>query len=190
MRHAVAFRDARHLSRRTTMLNELVGQYLKSTDGSGLMKELQAKGLTEQQAAHGITATAEGAINQQPEGAGGPSTAGALGGLAGMLGGGGLAGMLGGGGLAGMLSGGGLAGMLGGAPAAGAPAAPGGVSPLAQIVAQKTGLAPLMAEVVVAAVLPRLKAMLMGPPAGAPAEGAAPAAPAAGAADLLGSLFR
>jgi len=159
------------------MLNELVGQFLKTTDGGGLLKDLQAKGMTEQQATQGITATAEGAMSQPAADGAGAGLGGALGGMVGALGGGGLAGMLGGS----------PAPARGdAAPGATPAAAPGGPSPLAQFVAQKTGLAPAMAEMVVAAVLPRIKGMLTG----APAPGAAGEAPAADPASLLGSLFR
>jgi|APLak6261679142_1056127.scaffolds.fasta_scaffold00059_23 hypothetical protein len=62
------------------MLNELVGQFLKSADGNSLLGELKAKGLSEQQATQAVNATAEGA----------QSSAGGLAGLAGgLLGGGG-----------------------------------------------------------------------------------------------------
>ena len=85
------------------MLNELVGQFLKSSDGGALLQQLQAKGLTEQQATHAVTATAEGAAEHGN--AGGLDLASLAGGLLGG-GGGGLGAMVG--------------AFGGGAPAAGA----------------------------------------------------------------------
>lgn len=161
-----------HHNREVVLLNALVGQFLKSSEGGSLVQELKGKGLTEDQATHAVTATAEGAAQQAPGDAGG------LGAVAGLLGGGGLG------------------ALLGGSVAAPAPAAPAGATPapgaLVQFVAQKTGLSPAMAQVVVSTVLPKVMAML-GQPAAAPgaAPAAAPAAPAGG--DLLsamGSLIR
>jgi len=43
------------------MMNELVGQFLKSSDGGSLLQDLVSKGLSEQQVTQAVTATAEGA---------------------------------------------------------------------------------------------------------------------------------
>lgn len=199
------------------MLNELVGQFLKTSDGSGLLQDLVSKGLTEHQVTQAVTATAEGAVEHGGAAgldlgslAGGLLGSGGLGGLAGMLGGsggaagagGGLGGvlgsMLGGSGTAG--AGGGLGGMLGGMLGGAATPAAGGagslaalVAPISQFVAQKTGLAPAMAQMVVSTALPKLLALFSG--AGGAAAGAAPAgaaAPSAGGSlgDMLGSLLK
>ena len=148
------------------MLDILVGQFLKSSDGSGLLKDLQAKGLTEGQATQAVTATAEGAVAQGDGAAAAPSAFGGLGSLMGMLGGGGPSAGPEAGGL------GALMGMLGGAPAAPAAAAGGAapVNPIAQLVAQKTGLSPAIAQMVVAAALPKLLALLGGAQAPAASE--------------------
>jgi hypothetical protein len=183
------------------MLNELVGQYLQSADGSDLLKNLQAQGLSAQQATHAVSATAEGAIEHGTGGAGlaGMDLAGLAGSLLGGAGGGGgglgaLVGMLGGGGAPAAGSsaptgaGEGLGGLLGGLlSGGGANQGPLGamVAPISQIVAQKTGLAPAMASMVVSAVLPKILALFSG-------AGATPGqpAPAAGGQDLLSSLLR
>ncbi len=152
------------------MLNELVGQFLKSSDGGALLQQLQAKGLTEQQATHAVTATAEGAAEHGN--AGGLDLASLAGGLLGG-GGGGLGAMLG--------------AFGGGAPAAGAaPANPmaGLVGPVSQFVAQKTGLALPMAQMVVSTVLPKVMS-LFGGAAAAPVAGEA----AAPAASTIESVF-
>jgi hypothetical protein len=156
------------------MLSELVGQFMKTSEGGALMQQLLSNGLSEQQATHAVTATAEG-VTQATGAAGGGLD---LGSLAGSLLGGGAAG----GGL------GALAGMLGG----GAPAAPaaegaaqnplaGLIAPVAEFVAQKTGLAPAMAQMVVSAALPKLMALITG---GAATPGAAPSV-----GGLVSSLF-
>ena len=182
------------------MLNELVGRYLNSADGSDLLKNLTAKGLTEQQATQAVTATAEGAVEQGGAGgAGAPDLASLAGGLLGGGGLGALGGLFGGAPTApGASAGGGMAGMLGGLMGGNteAPASPGTsanplaalIAPISQVVAQKTGLAPALAQMVVTAALPKLLALFTG----APAAGAKPdAAPAAtGPADLLSSLLR
>jgi hypothetical protein len=138
------------------MLDVLVGQFLKSSDGSGLLKDLQAKGLTEAQATQAVTATAEGAVAQNAAPA---APAGS--GIAGLLD------MLGGS-VAAPASAGGLLGMLGAAsgPVPTAPAAAPPAHPIALLVAQKTGLPPAMAQMVVAAALPRLLSLLGGAAAG------------------------
>lgn len=159
------------------MLNELVGQFLKSSDGGALLQQLQAKGLTEQQATSAVTATAEGAVEQgSPGGAGGLDLASLAGGLLG--GGGGLGAMLG--------------AFGGAAPAAGAaPANPmaGLVGPVSQFVAQKTGLALPMALMVVSTVLPKVMS-LFGGATTAPAAGEATAAAASPVESVLSNLFR
>lgn len=93
------------------MWNELVGQYLASADGSELLKQLQDKGLSEQQATQAVTATAASAL-----GTGVTSTA----------------------------------------------------NTIAQVVAQKTGLALSTAQTVVSMVLPKVMSLFSGAQAGAP----------------------
>lgn len=180
------------------MMNELVGQFLQSGTGADLVKELVSKGLSSQQVTHAVTATAEGALEH------GASLTGQQGsldiaGLAGSLMGGGngggvlgaLSGMMGGsGGAAAPAAGGGLGSILGGLMGGGTAAPTGNalgglVAPIATLVAQKTGLDPAMAQMVVSVALPKVMAMLSG-------GAAAPSAPAAGggAADLLSSLMR
>lgn len=170
------------------MLNEIVGRFLKTSEGGGLVKDLRAKGLTEQEATSAVTATAEGAMTQDDPAAG---DGGALGGITALLGGQG---------------GGALGGLPGRAPAAAPPAAQPGapapaaqISPIAQMVASKTGLTPAMAQMVVNTALPKIMGLLgldEAPAAGAPAAGAPVSAdakpPAAGGSltDVLGSLLR
>lgn len=178
------------------MIDQLVGQFLGSQDGKSAVAELGAHGLSPQQATGAVTATAEGMAAQLTGGGeGGGGGAGDL--LGGLLGGGGggggglgaLAGLLGGAGggggggnpLGALLGGGGggglgaLGGLLGGAPAAGA--APGAAAanplagltgPIGNFVAQKTGLAPAVAQTVVAVVLPKVVAYFQS--SGAPAQ--------------------
>lgn len=161
------------------MLEQLVGPFLQSGEGASLLKELQGQGLSPQQATAAVTATAEGASAQAAQG-GMASLGGLLGGLAGGAPGGGP-------------SLGGLAGMLGGAAtpaAAPAPGQPGAPNPLvaliAPVVAQKTGLSPAVAQVVVTLALPKLMSLL----SGAQAPGAAGAAPTAGGlGGVLGGLL-
>ena len=177
------------------MIDQLVGQFLGSQDGKSAVAELGAHGLSPQQATGAVTATAEGMAAQLTGGGeGGGGDAGDL--LGGLLGGGGggggglgaLAGLLGGAGgggggnpLGALLGGGdggglgALGGLLGGAPAAGA--APGAAAanplaglagPIGNFVAQKTGLAPAVAQTVVAVVLPKVVAYFQS--SGAPAQ--------------------
>ncbi len=155
------------------MLNELVGQLLKSGTGEELLKSVQAHGLSADQATRAVTATAEGAMSQLGSGSGVASAVGDL------LGGGGA------GGLASM-----AAGLLGGSPGA---AATGPASSfasfapaIAQFVSQKTGLAPALATTVVSLALPKLETLirsqLAGSGASSPDQG--------GASSLLGGLLR
>jgi len=147
------------------MLNELVGQFLSSSDGTDLLKNLEAQGVSAPQATQAVTATAEGAMEHAS--AGGLDLASLAGGLVG--GGGGL---------------GALGGMLGGLGGGAAAPLAGLVAPISQFVAQKTGLAPAMAQTIVAAALPKLVAMLTGKSA----DGAAPA-PTAGVGSMISSLL-
>lgn len=125
------------------MLDQMT-QLLKSPAAADLLKQLQGHGLSDQQASAALSATAEGVVEQ---------TSGA-GGLAGMAAG--LMGGAGGGlGALGSLLGGGA----GGDATSGMSAMAG---PVAAFVAQKTGLAPAMAQTIVNAVLPKLMAMLSG----------------------------
>jgi hypothetical protein len=175
------------------MVSELVGQFLKSSDGSGLLQDLVSKGLSAQQATQAVTATAEGAVEHG--GGAGLDLAGLAGGLLGGAGGsGGLGGLLGG------MLGGGAGGGAGGTSAAAGPLAA-LISPVSQFVAQKTGLAPAMAEMVVSAALPKLLALLTsatgvgaGPgtaTAGAPASASGePASGSSAVGDLFSPLLR
>lgn len=160
-------------------MEALVGQFLGSADGASLLSQLGAQGLAPQQAQAAVQATAEGVVEHAPRAGldlGALLGGGGLGALAGALGGGGsgLGGMLGGltGGGAAAPGGGGssLGGLLGGLTGGGA-AAPGAApdgggmvamlaTPVAQFVAQKTGLAPALAQTVVSAVLPKLLALV------------------------------
>lgn len=134
------------------MLDQIVGPFLQSGAGSELLKNLQGQGLTADQASSAVTATAEGAMAQTT------ATGGGLGGIASLAGG-----MLGG-------AGGGLAGLMGGGGASPINAM---IAPVAGFVAQKTGLAPQVATMVVSAALPKLLSLLKGDSGATPAEGAA-----------------
>lgn len=130
------------------MLDQLVGQLLQSGTGAELMKTVQAQGLSADQAKAALTATAEGAIEQ----------GGGIGGLLGGAGGGGLASM--------------AAGLLGGSNA---PAAGGSLAQLAptiaSFVAQKTGLAPAVAQTIVSLALPKIEELIKGGAAGSKSGG-------------------
>lgn len=133
------------------MLDQIVGQLLQSGTGAELMKTVQAQGLSAEQATAALSATAEGALEHS-------------GGIAGLLGGGGG----GGGGLASM-----AAGLLGGnnaAPAGGSSLAH--LAPtIASFVAQKTGLAPAMAQTIVSLALPKIEELIKGGAAGSKSGG-------------------
>lgn len=155
------------------MLEGLVGQFMQSGAGAQVLKELQGKGLSPQEASSAVSATADGAALQLGTSSGLGAIAGALGGAAG----GGL---------------GGLGGLLGGAttPAAPAPGAPGAggplaamVGPVAQFVSQKTGLPLATAQTVVAVALPKLLELLK------PKADAGGAAGGGGALGGLGGLL-
>lgn len=119
------------------MFDGLVDQLLKSGAGAELLQTIQAQGLTAPQAMGAVTATAEGAAQHM----------GSSGGLAGALGG--------------LLGGGGLGALLGNSAPAGGSL--GGFAPaIAGFVAEKTGLAPAMAQTVVSLVLPKIEAMISG----------------------------
>lgn len=125
------------------MMTEMIGELLKSGAGAELLSAVQGHGLNPDQAKAAVTATAEG-LAQHTEGAG---AAGLLSGLLGSGGGGGLAQ--------------GLTGLLGGgsAPASGLSAL---AAPIANVVAQKTGLDANVALAVVNTVLPKLLALVSG----------------------------
>lgn len=136
------------------MLEALVGQFLGSTEGASALSQLGAQGLTVPQVQAAVQATADGAAEHA-------KTAGLD--LGGLVGAGGAGGALGA--LVGAISGReGLGGLLGGAKP-GAPTASAGpfaalVGPVTQFVAQKTGLAPQVAQTVVNVVLPRLLGLM------------------------------
>jgi hypothetical protein len=171
------------------VLEQLVGQFVQSGAGKDILAQLGQQGLEAPQAQAALTATAEG-VMQHGAGAGG---------LAGMLGG-----LMGGdssaaGGLGGLGALGGLVGMLGGSAPAGSGAPAGGglaamAAPVAQFVAQKTGLSPAIAQMVVSVALPKVIEMFTGAHAAAASgQPAAPgAAPAAGGMleGLLGGLLK
>ncbi len=128
------------------MLDGIVGQLLQSGAGAELLKTVQSHGLSAEQATKALTATAEGAM--QHAGA-------AEGGLAGALGG-----MLGGGGAGGLAS---MAvGLFGGAaaPAPTTSSLSAFAPMIAHFVAQKTGLAPAMAQTVVTVALPKIEELV------------------------------
>lgn len=122
------------------MWNELVGQYLESADGGELLKQLQGKGLSEQQATQAVTATAESA-------SGSPGRGMVLSHVTG-----------------------GLLASLKGAPSTGAApgGATGAANTIAQVVAQRTGLTLPMAQTVVSMVLPKVMSLFSGAQASAP----------------------
>ncbi|MBX7113218.1 MAG: hypothetical protein K1X64_02700 [Myxococcaceae bacterium] len=154
------------------MIEALVNQFLQSGAGADVMNQLKSHGLEAPQAQAAVQATAEGAA-QQLGGAGG----GGLGELAAGL----LGGASGGGGLGGL-----AAGLMGGASttaaSAGNLAALAG--PIAQFVAQKTGLAPAIASTVVNVALPKLLEMMKG------AGGAALPPASSGIAGMMGGLLK
>ncbi len=157
------------------MFDQLVGQFLQSGAGKDVLTQLGQKGIEGPAAQAALTATAEGAAQQ----------AGGAGGIAGLLGG--LVGGSGGG------AAGAVAGLLGGSGAAAAPGAGGGMlaamtGPVAQFVAQKTGLAPAMAQTVVGIALPKLLELIQGQGASAAQAPTAQAPAQGGAGDLLGAL--
>lgn len=141
------------------MIEELVGEFLKSSDGKGVLAQLKQQGLEGPKALEAMNATAEGAM-QQLGGGGGGGLAAAASSLLGGSGAGGLPGVAGslGGSLGGASSGAGIA--------TGATGATGGLAaiagPIAQFVAQKTGLQPALAHTVVSAALPKLLDVLKG----------------------------
>lgn len=152
------------------MIEALVGQFLQSGAGNDVINQLKSHGLAAPQAQAAVQATAEGAA-QQLGGAGG-----GLGDMAaGLLGG------AGGGGLGGLAAG--LMGS-GGAAASGAGNIAALAGPIAQFVAQKTGLSPAIAATVVNVALPKLLEMIKG-------TGAA-AVPTAGnsIAGIMGGLLK
>lgn len=130
------------------MLEQIVGQLLQSGAGAELLKTVQSQGLSADQATAALSATAEGALEQ----------GGGLGGLLSGAGGGDLASMA-----AGFL-GGGSAAPAGGSLAQFAPT-------IASFVAQKTGLAPAMAQTVVSLALPKIEELIKGGLAGSKSGG-------------------
>lgn len=153
------------------MFDAIVGEFMKSGTGAELLGQLAKQGVAAPQAQAAVTATAEGAMNQLG-GAGGVAefvqkSLGGAGGLGGLVGG-----LLG-----------------GGAPAsAGVPAALSSlVGPVAQFVAQKTGLSADIATMVVNAALPKLMSMLQG---SLPAGAAAVLGGEGGLGATLGGLFK
>ncbi len=131
------------------MLEAMLDQFMKTSDGASILQSLTSSGLSPQQAKETVTATAEGMTAQG--GQGGIDLGSLATGLLGGSGGGGL------GQLAGMLGGGGEA-----SSSASAGNLDGLVGPVAQFVAQKVGIAPAMATAAVKLVLPKLSAMLTG----------------------------
>lgn len=138
------------------MIEQLVGQFLGSQAGQSAVAELGAQGLSPQQANGAVTATAEG-VAAQLGGGGGANPLGAFGALLGGGGGSPFGALLGGGD-------GNLLGALGGLLDGGSTnAAPGGsnalaglAGPIGKFVAEKTGLAPALAQTVVSVVLPKV----------------------------------
>jgi hypothetical protein len=149
------------------MLDAIVNQFLKSDAGSEVLGQLKGKGLELPEAQAAVTATAEGAM-QQLGGQGG------LAGLASAVGGaGGLGGLVG--------------GLLGGGSA---PSATGGLvsslaAPISQFVAQKTGLSPEIAAMVVNVALPKLMALIQGQ-----GVAALPGSDSGGLAGMLGGFLK
>ncbi len=145
------------------MLNMLVGQFLGSAAGADVLGQLKNKGLDGPAAQAAVTATAEGAMQHLAVQGGGSRGAA---GLAGALGGagGGL------GALAGGLLGGGAAPAGGGGATVSAIAAP-----VVQFVAQKTGLSPSVATMVVNTALPKLMELIQSHGAAKPPPAAGPA---------------
>lgn len=133
------------------MLDALIGQFMSSDQGKGTLQELQGKGLSPQQSTDAVKATAEGAtqvggLDLGALAGGGSGSGKGVGGLLGSLAGGG-----------GQSSGGGLGGLLGGGLGGGGPGASSSMlAPVAQVVAQKTGLSPQMAQTVAAVALPKV----------------------------------
>lgn len=154
------------------MIEALVGQFLQSGAGTDVMNQLKSHGLEAPQAQAAVQATAEGAA-QQLGGAGG----GGLGELAAGL----LGGASGGGGLGGL-----AAGLMGGGgvPAGGTGGIAALAGPIAQFVAQKTGLSPAIATTVVNVALPKLLEMMKG------AGGATVPAAGSGIAGMMGGLLK
>lgn len=141
------------------MLNVLVGQFLGSPAGSDVLGQLKSKGLDGPAAQAAVTATAEGAMQQLGLHGGGTTV---------------VTGLLGGAGGLGALTGGLLSG--GAAPAASGVGTVGAMAaPVAHFVAQKTGLSPSVATMVVNLALPRLMQLIQ-------SHGATTALPPAGAA--------
>lgn len=122
------------------MLDDLVKQFLGSGAGQQAVQQLEAQGLSPQQAQGAVQVTAEGAAQHLGSG----------GGIAGMLG------SLGGGGGARGIAGalGGLAGGRGGKGKLALP--PQVVDTIAQTIASKVGIHPGMAKTVVDVVLPKV----------------------------------
>lgn len=144
------------------MINELLQNVLKSGAGAELLKQVQEKGLSADQATSALKATAEGVMEQ-----------GGAGGLASLA-----SGMLGGGGLASMAG-----GLLGGGPANAGPSSLTAMVPgIAQFVAQKTGLDPAMASTVVTMALPKVIELVKSHMGASGADAAKPGG-------LLGSLL-
>jgi len=121
------------------MIQEFVGEFMKSGAGADLVSKLAGQGLDATQAQGAISATAEGALEQLRGGQGG--------GLGAVVGG-----LLGG-------TGGGLGSLLGTPAAAGHGASSGLTSliqPIASFVSTKTGLEHATALSVVSTVLPKI----------------------------------
>lgn len=115
------------------MFENIVGPWLKSPEGEQLVRDLGSQGLDSAQAERAIQATAEG-VERQARTGGILSQGGGMGALAG--------------------------GMLGGHGEGAASVPPGLLAPIAQFVADKTGLSQPVATQVAAAILPRLLAHL------------------------------
>lgn len=141
------------------MVEELVAQFMKSGAGADLLAQLGQKGIDAGKAQSAVAATAQGAVEQLGQQAGGLGSLAGLGQLA--------SGLLGG---------------TGGAPNGGALQSL--VQPVSAFVASKTGLQPAMATMIVSAALPKLMELIQGKGGGAGASGAL-----GGIADTVRGLF-
>ncbi len=149
------------------MINELISSVLQSGPGAALLKEVQAKGLTAEQAHSAVTATAEGALKQGGEG-----------GLASLA-----QGLLSGAGSGGLAS---LAGsLMGGASGPAASSLTSMVPGIAQFVAGKTGLDPAMAQTIVSLALPKVLELIQNH-----TQGAGPTSPPDGGLGGLGGALK
>ncbi len=139
------------------MIDQLIGQFLSSQDGKSTVAELSAHGLDQQQATSAVTATAQGVASQL--GGGGDPLSALLGGGSGGAVLGALGGLFGGGSSGAEASPlGGLGSLLGGGSSAASNPLAGLAGPIGHFVAEKTGLAPALAQTVVSVVLPKVVA--------------------------------